>query len=92
MQKMSIKEFTNNFVETSLNKRRFQVRQIANQYNYYCISNGFGIKKPYSDTVGRYLRERRAKVGDVHYFDYGKSIWWKSDHDATAEERRAYGC
>lgn len=89
----TIREFTFDAVDNMLKGDVFTARDICRKYNAYVFkeTQGEEYKLPYDDTVGRLLRERRANLGDVFYFDYGRSMWWKNDHIATAEERKAYG-
>ena len=83
----SIAVFTNEFVDSMGEGQTFQAREIARAFGFYAMRETGQKRLPYSDTIQRVLRERRAEKGDVHYFDYGKSIWWKADHVATKEER-----
>ena len=84
----TIKQFVNDFVDRLEVGATFNARKIARGFRDTCIMTGNPPRLPYSDTIQRVLRERRAIKGDVFYYDYGKSIWWKNDHVATAEERR----
>lgn len=83
----SIAVFVNEYVDSLNEKDTFQARDVAKAYRHYAINEAYVYRLPYSDTIQRVLRRRRAEKGDVHYFDYGKSIWWKADHVATKEER-----
>lgn len=91
MNKEIIKDFTNDFVDRLPKNAVFSVRDIAKAYSAHIWHKYRLFKDPFDDTIGRYLRDRREAKGDVHYFDYTKSLWWKADHIATAEEREAYG-
>lgn len=83
----SISEFVNEFVDKLNTGDTFSARQVARAYRDYCVTTVGIPKLPYSDTIQRKLRTRRAIKRDVYYFDYKKSIWWKNDHVATKEER-----
>lgn len=83
----SIAVFTNEFVDSMVEGQTFQAREISRAFGFYAMREAGQKRLPYSDTIQRVLRQRRAEKGDVHYFDYGKSIWWKADHVATKEER-----
>lgn len=83
----SIRCFVNEYVDKLNKGDTFYARKVSRAYRDYCV-HAVGIPKlPYSDTIQRVLRERRTEKGDVFYFDYSKSIWWKNDHVATKEER-----
>lgn len=84
---MNITEFVNDYVDRLNNGDTFNARQVARAFRDYYLKAEGKPRLPYSDTIQRVLRERRALKGDVYYFDYGKSIWWKNDHVATKEER-----
>lgn len=83
----SIAVFVNEYVDSLKKGETFQAREITRAFGFYAMMATGQIRLPYSDTIQRVLRQRRAEKGDVHYFDYGKSIWWKADHVATKEER-----
>lgn len=83
----SIAVFVNEYVNSLKKGDTFQAREIARAFGFYAMRETGQKRLPYSDTIQRVLRRRRAEKGDVHYFDYGKSIWWKADHVATKEER-----
>lgn len=83
----SIAVFVNEYVDGLKEKDTFQARDISKAYRQYAYAEEHVWRLPYSDTIQRVLRQRRAEKGDVHYFDYGRSIWWKADHVATKEER-----
>lgn len=83
----SIAVFVNEYVDSLKERDTFQARDVAKAYRDYALHEAYVYRLPYSDTIQRTLRQRRAEKGDVHYFDYGKSIWWKNDHVATKEER-----
>ena len=83
----TISQFVNDYVDRLEVGTTFNARKIARCFRDTCVATGNPPRLPYSDTIQRVLRERRALKGDVFYYDYGKSIWWKNDHVATAEER-----
>lgn len=83
----SIAQFVNEYVDGLKEKDTFQAREVAKAYKQYAWAVAHMWRLPYSDTIQRVLRRRRAEKGDVYYYDYGKSIWWKNDHVATKEER-----
>lgn len=85
----SIAQFVNEYVDKMAVGQCFQAREVADAYHGYCKQESGEWRLPYSDTIQRTLRTRRAQRNDVNYFDYGKSIWWKNDHIATKEERNA---
>lgn len=93
----TVEGFTNRFVEGLTDNQTFTARQIGYQYSYEVQRIATTAKtapkviRPYDDTIGRFLRQRRADFNDVHYFDRSRAIWWKSDHDATPDERRRHG-
>jgi len=87
----SISEFVNTMVDGMPENKTFCARELARAFRAYHLKEVGIPRLPYSDTIQRVLRERRAERGDVHYFDYSRSIWWKSDHVATKEERDAIG-
>lgn len=84
----TISQFVNDYVDRLEVGATFNARKIARCFRDTCVATGNPPRLPYSDTIQRVLRERRALKGDVFYYDYRKSIWWKNDHVATAEERR----
>ena len=87
----TIDQFVNEYVDGLNVGDTFNARRVARAYRDYCLGT-IGIPRlPYSDTIQRSLRSRRASVGDVFYFDYSRSVWWKNDHVATKEERDAHG-
>lgn len=86
----SVAQFVNDYVDKLAVGQCFQARDVADAYHGYCKQESGEWRLPYSDTIQRTLRTRRAQRNDVNYYDYGKSIWWKNDHVATAEERDAY--
>lgn len=83
----SIETFVNEYVDKLNWGDTFNARGIARAFRDYCLKETGLPRLPYSDTIQRVLRERRAEKGDVFYFDYGRSVWWKNDHVATKEER-----
>ena len=83
----TVDQFVNEYVDRLKENDTFNARKIARAYRDYLLGMGLPPRLPYSDTIQRSLRSRRASVGDVFYFDYGRSIWWKNDHVATKEER-----
>ena len=83
----SIAVFVNEYVDGLSKSDTFQARDVAKAYRHYAMQEAHVWRLPYSDTIQRVLRQRRAEKGDVHYYDYGKSIWWKNDHVATKDER-----
>lgn len=86
---ISIEEFTNNYVDRLNTGDTFQARDIQKAFSITAMAEDHVYRLPYSDTIQRRLRKRRSERGDVFYYDYGKSIWWKNDHIATKEERDA---
>lgn len=86
----SVVQFVNEYVDKLDVGQCFQARDVSNAYHDYCRVETGEYRLPYSDTIQRTLRRRRAQRNDVNYFDVVKSIWWKNDHVATAEERDAY--
>lgn len=84
---MTVNEFINSYVDKLKTGQHFQARTIARAYYAQEFRTKRKPKLPYSDTVQRYLRQRRTEKGDVNYFDKSKSIWWKNDHVASEEER-----
>ena len=84
----TINQFVNDYVDGMNVGTTFNARKVARAYRDACVSSGLPPRLPYADTIQRVLRERRALRGDVFYYDYKKSIWWKNDHVATAEERK----
>ena len=83
----SIEVFVNEYVDKLNWGDQFNARKIARAFRDYRMRETGITRSPYSDTIQRVLRERRAIRGDVYYFDYGRSVWWKNDHVATKEER-----
>ena len=86
----NVAQFVNEYVDKLTVGQCFQARDVSNAYHDYCRMETGEYRLPYSDTIQRTLRRRRAQRNDVNYFDVVKSIWWKNDHVATAEERDAY--
>lgn len=86
----SVVQFVNEYVDKLTVGQCFQARDVSNAYHDYCRVETGEYRLPYSDTIQRTLRRRRAQRNDVNYFDVVKSVWWKNDHVATAEERDAY--
>lgn len=84
----TINRFVNDYVDGMKVGQLINARLLARAYRDACIASGLPPKLPYSDTIQRVLRERRMLRGDIFYYDYKKSIWWKNDHVATAEERK----
>ena len=89
MTRKTIEQFVNEYVDKLKVGDTFNARKISRAYRDWLLMNGFPPALPYSDTIGRRLRQRRADKGDVFYYDYARSIWWKNDHKATKEERDA---
>lgn len=87
----TIKQFVNDYVDSLSEGATFNARKVSRAYRDNCLMNGQPPRLPYSDTIQRFLRERRTIKGDVNYFDIKRSIWWKNDHVATKEERDAHG-
>ena len=83
----SIEVFVNEYVDKLNWGDQFNARKIARAFRDYYMREAGLPRLPYSDTIQRVLRERRATRGDVYYFDYGRFVWWKNDHVATKEER-----
>ena len=89
---MTIREW----VEQDINKMPvgevFSARDLARRYGFYVshMTHGKEYRNPYSDTIGRILRDRRSRCSDVFYFDYGRSLWWKNDHVASRDEMRLH--
>lgn len=86
---MTVEEYVNRYVDSLKVGQHFQARTVARAFYALTYKDGKG-RLPYADTIQRTLRRRRSERNDVNYFDKGKSIWWKNDHVATAEERDAY--
>lgn len=86
----SVVQFVNEYVDKLTVGQCFQARDVSNAYHDYCRMETGEYRLPYSDTIQRTLRRRRAQRNDVNYFDVVKSVWWKNDHVATVEERDAY--
>lgn len=86
----SVVQFVNEYVDKLTVGQCFQARDVSNAYHDYCRMETGEYRLPYSDTIQRTLRRRRAQRNDVNYFDVVKSVWWKNDHVATVEERNAY--
>lgn len=84
---MSIEKFTNEEVDNMKQGEVFSARNLASQYSMYVWRTTGEYRNPFPDTIGRRLRTRRAVKGDVFYYDYGRSLWWKNDHVATPKER-----
>lgn len=84
---ITIKEFVYKYVENLKEGQTFQAREVARAYCRLSLTKTGEVRLPYSDTIQRYLRERREEKGDVNYYDYSKSIWWKNNHVATEAER-----
>lgn len=88
---MSIEKFTNEEVDNMKQGEVFSARNLASQYSMYVWRTTGEYRNPFPDTIGRRLRTRRAVRNDVHYYDYGRSLWWKADHNATPQERAERG-
>lgn len=84
---MSIEKFTNEEVDNMKQGEVFSARNLASQYSMYVWRTTGEYRNPFPDTIARFLRKRRAVKGDVFYYDYGRSLWWKADHTATLKER-----
>lgn len=87
----TISQFVNEYVDRLKVGDTFNARKVARAYRDYCLSTIGKPRLPYSDTIQRVLRERRATLKDVYYYDYSRSVWWRNDHVATKEERDAVG-
>ena len=93
----TVEKFINEQVDLLPDNAVFTARRLSEQYEFYArlheaqTGEKPNVYRPYDDTVGRMLRRRRAWRNDVHYWDRSRALWWKSDHDATIEERKGYG-
>ena len=83
----SIEVFVNEYIDKLKVGDQFNARKIARAFRDYYLREAGIPRLPYSDTIQRVLRKRRSVRGDVFYYDYGRSIWWKNDHVATKKER-----
>ena len=92
---ISLKDFIKTYVDALPARAKFQARDIQRAYSDYTWNESKKQRKPlyknpYSDSIQRNLRRRRAERNDVNYYNKAKSIWWKADHVATGEDTKVW--